>query len=95
MFKNLQYWLPGYILDRFSKALGSKATKCPIHIFVTICDHFEPTAEGVNRKKAFQRVKIWVERYPEIAKKYQDSTGSMPKYTFTLLRNMNKKKWSY
>ncbi len=80
-FRHAHLWLPGYFLNRITS--GSEVdSSLPKHIFLCICDHFEPTAEGADRTKALQRVKKWVEKYPEIAKKYHDSNGRIPKYTF-------------
>lgn len=79
--RNAHLWLPGYLLNRVTMGLEIEL-RSPIHIFFCICDHFEPTAEGVDRKKALERVRRWIKKYPEISEKYRDSTGYKPKYTF-------------
>lgn len=84
IFKNVHYWLPGYISNRLKNSLhslrsaGKRDTK---HIYLSICDHFEPLLGGVSSEIGLSRVKRWVEKYPAIADKYKDIDGNSPKYT--------------
>lgn len=81
-FKNAQYWLPGYISNRLKNTIQPAAKKKPRHIYLSICDHFEPLWGGVSYEVGLSRVKRWVENYPALADKHKDSDGNIPKYTF-------------
>lgn len=79
--KGLKHWLLPY----FSQSLNrrEKPNKDePVHIMLSVVDHFEPFFGGVDRKTAENRVKQWVERYPVFAGKYQDADGKMPQHTW-------------
>jgi len=52
-----------------------------IDIMFLYTDHFEPQATPEKRKK----FRMWIDRYPQIAKKYIDSDGHHPKHTFFFL----------
>lgn len=74
-------WMLYYFLREISYLFKGKAAH-PAHIFLCICDHFEPLWNKADDYTGLKRVKGWCEAYPEIAKKYRDSDGCMPKYSF-------------
>jgi hypothetical protein len=78
-FRKIKNWIIPYFFQRLKQGTFSHNPK---HVFLCICDHFEPLWEKADQKKGLDRVKTWCEKYPEIAKKYQDSDGQIPKYTF-------------
>lgn len=80
--KYVQYWLPGYISNRSRKITIISHKPRTSHVFVSICDHFEPLWSSVSYDMGLKRVQKWVEEYPKIAKKYVDTDGLFPKYTF-------------
>lgn len=82
MLRNIHCWLPGYILDRFNQAITPNADKKPVHIFLTICDHFEPLWNKADKNTGVRRIKEWCQKYPAIADKFRDAHGSKPKHTF-------------
>jgi len=45
-------------------------------------DHFEPGNGGADLEEQIRRVDAWVERYPELAARHQDSDGICPQHTF-------------
>lgn len=54
----------------------------PIHIMFCIVDHFEPFNGKAGLEKAKSRVKSWLDNYPELASKFTDSDGKMPRHTW-------------
>lgn len=76
-------WLPGYIDSRsryyLAQAMRGKGRK---RVFICICDHFEPLWQGASNETGFERLRAWIERYPAISKRFRDSDGMCPKYTF-------------
>ncbi|MGC2830382.1 MAG: hypothetical protein WB627_12495 [Candidatus Acidiferrum sp.] len=76
--RHCQNWLPGYIKDRLS-ALARKSAK---RLWLLFADHYEPLWNGADEQTGAQRVARWATRWPAIAAKFQDSTGSLPRYTF-------------
>lgn len=78
-FRKIRNWIIPYFFQR----LKQKSSSCVVsHVFLCLCDHFEPLWEKADQQKGLGRVKAWCEKYPEIAKKYRDSDGQIPKYTF-------------
>jgi len=86
MFRKLldsSAWLPGYLLDNIKKGpFNSHAGPGPAHIFLCICDHFEPYCNGAGGKTARARINRWISEYPKIAGRFPDSDGSILKYSF-------------
>ena len=82
MLRNIHRWMPGYVKNRIAKLGKQGFPDSPVHIFVSICDHYEPLWNKVDRAAGLKRVKEWCDRYPAIADKYRDSDGETPKYTF-------------
>lgn len=81
MLRNAHRWLPAYIKDRIFNRF-QRSTQRPIHVFLAICDHFEPLWNKADEKIGMKRIQEWCERYPSIADKYHDADGVKPKYTF-------------
>lgn len=81
MLHNINRWLLAYIKDRVTNSI-KQDTSCPKHIFLAVCDHFEPLWNKANFQTGLRRIKEWHYRYPEIADKYTDADGKKPKYTF-------------
>lgn len=73
-------WIISYFINKAKSAflLKNRGKK---HIFLCVCDHFEPLWGDTNQEKGFERVKKWCEQYPRIAEKYRDENGCVPKYT--------------
>ncbi len=79
--EKLHPWLISYGAGRIMKkaSLKYKGLK---HVFLLICDHYEPLGTAADEQTGLQRLEKWCRRYPEIADKYTDSNGVKPKYTF-------------
>jgi len=54
----------------------------PQHIFLAICDHYEPLWNKVDYDTGLGRIKTWCDKYPKIADKYKDFDGKLPRHTF-------------
>lgn len=74
-------WAKYYYMDKIQKAFNMGA-EAPAHIFVCVCDHFEPLWQNKDAQKGLQRVKNWYDKYPGISDRYRDADGCAPKYTF-------------
>ena len=80
--RNAQIWLPGYL----KTVLQKRAV--PRHIWLLIGDHYEPLrARSNSESKAtpdvgVERVRVWRQRWPEIAARHADTDGRPPQYTF-------------
>ncbi|MEZ4765554.1 MAG: hypothetical protein R3C26_20935 [Calditrichia bacterium] len=79
--KGLDIWLPGYLRQVFSKTSQINPDE-PVHIMVSVVDHYEPGNGGVDIQTATDRVTAWVEKYPEMASHHSDADGVMPQHTF-------------
>ena len=74
-------WILSYFLNKTKSTFLFK-NPGQKHIFLSICDHFEPLWENASQQIGLKRVKTWYEQYPAVADKYHDSEGCLPKYTF-------------
>jgi hypothetical protein len=84
--RHAEIWLPGYLKSR-AGSLSRNRWQGAARVWVTIADHFEPlgpgSPNGCDREQwGRERVALWEEKWPRIAAKHRDSTGSPPKYTF-------------
>jgi hypothetical protein len=54
----------------------------PQHIFIALCDHFEPMWQRPARHVQNARVERWVREYPKLVAGLCDSIGRPPQHTF-------------
>lgn len=80
--RNMQYWLPGYFRLKIKKPSISFSPEQPRHIFIAVCDHFEPEWGNPTKSEAVARVDRWCEEYPARFSKFSDSRGQVPQHTF-------------
>lgn len=80
-FTKIHPWILSYFVGRLKKPFVPKHSEKK-HIFLCICDHFEPLYNKADQNQGLQRIKTWVESYPSIAAKYKDSNGISPKHNF-------------
>jgi hypothetical protein len=78
--RNAQIWLPGYMRNRAQQAGRKEPQKA--RIWLTIADHWEPFWSQPSDETARQRVALWRKRWPEVARRWHDSRGNHPVYTF-------------
>jgi hypothetical protein len=79
--KNFQCWLPGYVLYCLTKK-RKKSKNRPIHLFVAVCDHFEPLVGDCLKKTGMERLQRWLNDYPPISLGHRDSEGNHPRHSF-------------
>lgn len=71
-------WVSSWLKSR----LTAPRVEGPRHVFVAICDHFEPLRGGVSLERGILRVRAWQERYPALAASFRDYAGRSPRHTF-------------
>jgi hypothetical protein len=74
--RNVHIWLPGYVRSRL------RTHQAPTDVWFMIGDHYEPLGGGADLGTARERVANWRRAWPEISRRYQDSDGRCPQYTF-------------
>jgi hypothetical protein len=79
MFKAIDKWLLGYLRSVIARPRGVKATR---HLFVAVCDHFEPFRGGADKAVARELVRDWVARYRGAVAGFRDADGQPPRHTF-------------
>jgi hypothetical protein len=72
-------WVPGWALSRLR---GGAPREGERHLFVSICDHFEPLHGRVPLAQARERVRVWRDGYPRLAAEFRDDDGRPPRHTF-------------
>jgi hypothetical protein len=79
--RHAELWLAPYVADRCRRLLtpGPRPTK----VWLTIADHFEPLRGQASLATGLERVRVWRDRWPEIARAAPaDAAGRPPQYTF-------------
>jgi hypothetical protein len=79
--KELHLWVGGWLRDRARKAMIPRVDG-ERHLLFAVCDHFEPLHGRAPREVGLDRVRAWVERLPEIARRFRDANGRPPRHTF-------------
>lgn len=54
----------------------------PQHVFIAVCDHYEPEWGAADSKVAMGRVNRWCHEYPRLFSEFRDSAGNPPRHTF-------------
>lgn len=80
--RNMQYWLPSYYRLKRRKESVTFTPEKPRHIFIAVCDHFEPEWGNPVKSEALARVDRWCQEYPARFSKFSDSRGQVPQHTF-------------
>lgn len=78
--KNMEYWLPTYITS-LNQAEVPDPTK-PHHVFIAVCDHWEPQLNGAAPDVAMAKVERWASEYPLRYSAFYDCDGRPPQHTF-------------
>lgn len=76
--------LKGVSLANVPKLLVPKriSFERPVHVFIAVCDHFEPMYQRPARHVQDARVERWVDGYPRSVADQCDSVGRPPQHTF-------------
>jgi hypothetical protein len=53
-----------------------------LHVYVCVGDHYEPNHRRPGLEEQRRRVAVWLQKYPEIAKRHRDSAGRPHVRTF-------------
>ncbi len=78
--KNIHLWIWGYL--RHCAGLLLNRPDGMIDVMFCLVDHFEPKWENPPPHTALSRVKMWLNAYPELAKRHRDSDGKHPQHTW-------------
>ncbi|HPG88389.1 MAG TPA: hypothetical protein PLD46_01960 [Hyphomicrobium sp.] len=78
--KNMGYWLPAYFMPPQPAEAADPAK--PLHIFIAVCDHWEPQLQGATSAVAMAKVERWASEFPRRYGEFQDSDGRTPQHTF-------------
>jgi hypothetical protein len=78
--KSCGQWLPHHLYRSFGRQL--KGVTRPRHIYLAICDHFEPYWRNADRATARRRLQRWLDEYPKIADRLRDDDDLPLKYSF-------------
>lgn len=78
--KNLHYWLRAHFVPA-SPSEPARADE-PLHVFIAVCDHWEPEWGKPSREVSLAKVDRWVSEYPRWYAHFQDSDGRPPQHTF-------------
>ena len=76
--------IKGIPVSRIPKLLAPQRVSFdrPLHVFVSVCDHYEPMWLNPARHVQDARVERWVREYPQAVAGLCDSTGRPPQHTF-------------
>ena len=54
----------------------------PLHVFIAVCDHFEPDNARPPRHVADERMQRWATEYPQLFSGFEDADGRPPQHSF-------------
>ncbi|WP_394843236.1 hypothetical protein LZC95_40070 [Pendulispora brunnea] len=52
------------------------------HLVFAVCDHYEPLHGNVTFEQGLERVMTWRRRYPEMARRFRDANGRLPRHSY-------------
>lgn len=78
--RNMQYWIGSWLKWRLSCRFRRRPARQ--HVYFCFVDHYEPYGGTNDKARAHERVRLWLEKYPAIAGKHEDSFGNHPKHTY-------------
>lgn len=79
--RQMHLWLkPYYFPSEHKPDVNPQAED--VHVFIAICDHYEPEWSHPDHQTAVARVDRWCREYPELFSRYTDSRGQVPQHTF-------------
>jgi hypothetical protein len=78
--RGLNVWVPAYIRSRHRTPAPS--SQQPLHLFIAVCDHYEPEWASPSTSVAMSRVEAWVTQYPKLFSQFADSRGKPPQHSF-------------
>lgn len=83
--RHLETFVSGFLADEARRRLEEKlrppVTGCR-HLLVAVCDHYEPLWSHADDARGAERVRMWREKYPELAAGYRDADGRPPRHSF-------------
>ena len=77
--RQMHLWLGGYLRRCLA---GRPRAQAPRHIFLCVCDHFEPAWSGADLPLQRARVDSWTNRFPAMANAHRDWLGRPYQHTF-------------
>lgn len=87
--RNMHLWMPAYAKQqRLSRGLefanqGAGASEENLtHIFIAVCDHYEPQRGNAPKDVGISLVKRWADEYPKLFESYRDSNDRPPQHSF-------------
>ncbi len=69
-------WLPRYLYGFIRR------TKYPVHVLFCMVDHYEPGEGNASFEVEKARMRLLLEKFPELSKRHKDSAGHPPKRTW-------------
>jgi len=79
--RQMHLWLPSYYFTPRPKAHQIDGDK-PVHVFIAVCDHYEPEWGRPQHSVSVAKVQRWVDEYPRLFGGFRDSSGRPPQHTY-------------
>lgn len=79
--RNMHLWLPGYLKRSMSRFLHTNHHNHR-HVLFCFVDHFEPHDSRRTQQENDRIMGQWIERYPQLCRKHEDSDGVPPQHTW-------------
>jgi len=79
--RNAQLWLPSYVRWRLRR-IRERAFEGLTHVFLCMCDHYEPGNGACDVATERLRVRRWAREFPVLARSFEDTDGRPVQHTF-------------
>ncbi len=82
--RDMQHWWGAYLSPNESSGrIGTPVHDDElIHVFIAVCDHYEPEYGRPTKEVSLARVDRWAREFPLLFEAHRDSDGRPPQHTF-------------
>ncbi|MBX3441525.1 MAG: hypothetical protein KF774_03900 [Planctomyces sp.] len=78
--RNMHQWLGSWHFP--TEPRRPPEPDAPLHVFLAVCDHYEPECYGAPWEVARERVRRWRKEFPRWYSRFRDDDGRPPQHTF-------------
>jgi hypothetical protein len=82
ILRSSHIWAPSLIRQKLKSLFKLRHKRGPVHILFCLADHFEPQWKNADIRTEKERLRRWIQEYPELASTHRDSNGRPLQHTW-------------